>query len=167
MKREVFVATIFATMVFAACNDRYCPASDFVVTVTDDGTAVEITGYVGGNTAVRIPPTIQGLPVTAIDFMAFVNSQLTGISIPDSVTRIGAGAFMVNQLTALTVPYGVTHIGIGAFMINQLTNVDIPDSVTHIGGRAFWDNELTDVSVAGHTQVQADAFDPGVTVTRR
>ena len=192
VKRAVFVATIFATAVFTACigNGRYCPASDFVVTVTDDGTAVEITGYVGGNTAVRIPPTIQGLPVTQIGTGAFLARGLTGVTIPDSVLLIGTGAFAENQLTHVTIPDGVLFIGLGAFDSNQLSKVAIPAGVTYISAGAFWNNRLTSVSipdsvtvigngafgftsgltsvsVPSHTEIHPDAFDPEVMVTRR
>jgi len=147
MKKAVFVVTIFATLAFLAFadNGQYCPESDFAFTVIDNGTAVEITGYVGSNTDVRIPDRIQGLPVTVI----------------------GAGAFWGNQLTSVNIPDSVTHIGIRAFAWNQLTSVSIPDSVTHIDMEAFAENQLTSVSVPGGAFVHPQAFDSQVTVTRR
>ena len=191
MKRAVFVATIFATAVFAAfaANDRYCPESDFDITVFNYGRAVEIIRYVGNNSEVRIPTWIQGLPVTAIGGSAFQAKQLTSVSIPDSVTFIGEGAFWGNRLTGVTIPDSVTvidelafagnrltevsfgnsvrHIGVQAFWENQLTGISIPDSVTFIGSWAFAKNLLTDVSVPGGAFVGSMAFSSGVTVTRR
>ena len=117
------------------------PEGDFVFRIIGDGRAVEITGYVGSNTDVRIPDRIQGLPVTVIGAGAFEGNQLTSVSIPDSVTHIGkdafAGAFARNQLTSVSIGNSVEHIGVMAFIDNQLTSVIIPNSVTHIGQWAF------------------------------
>jgi len=69
---------------------------------------VEITGYVGGRTYVRIPPFIGGLPVTAIGEYAFVctewahewifSGSLASVAIPSGITHIGKRAFAYNPL---------------------------------------------------------------------
>jgi len=65
---------------------------------------------------VRIPPRIQGLPVTHIGNGAFNNKKLINVTIPNSVTHIGKGAFYYNkQLTSITIGNSVTSIGIEAF----------------------------------------------------
>jgi len=52
-----------------------------------------IVGYTGSGGAVTIPSAINGKPVTAIEDGAFSGKQLTSVTIPDSVTRIGGAAF--------------------------------------------------------------------------
>ncbi len=59
----------------------------------EDGT-IEITGCDESATEVVIPPEIDGVPVTSIRYNAFYGcSNLTSVTIPDSVTSIGNMAF--------------------------------------------------------------------------
>jgi hypothetical protein len=64
-------------------------------------------------------------------------SDLTSVTIPNSVTSIRVGAFANNPLTSLTIGNSVTTIGESAFANNRLTRVTIPNSVTSIGADAF------------------------------
>ena len=58
--------------------------------------------------------------------------------IPDSVTSIGDYAFQNSEITSITIPDSVERIGISAFYYCQnLTNITIPASVTSIGKGAF------------------------------
>jgi hypothetical protein len=61
----------------------------------------------------------------------------------------------------------ITVIGEGAFAHAQLTSVSIPNSVTHIGVAAFRGSQLTNVNISSGASVAHNAFDPGVTITRR
>jgi hypothetical protein len=81
---------------------QYNPESDFKFGV--QGNAITINGYTGTATDVKIPPTIQGLPVTTIRDAAFVsNTTLRSITIPASVTYIGTQAFNnCNNLITVT-----------------------------------------------------------------
>ena len=107
---------------------------------TNNGT-ITITGYTGPGGAVTIPDTINDLPVTSIGNFAFYNcTNLTSVTIPDSVTNIGGWAFaFCTSLTSVTIGNSVTNIGdyTFAFCIN-LTGIIIPDSVTNIGDGAFF-----------------------------
>jgi BspA type Leucine rich repeat region (6 copies) len=61
---------------------------------TNNGT-ITITGYTGPGGAVEIPSTTNGLAVTSIgDYSLAYCSSLTNITIPNSVTSIGADAFL-------------------------------------------------------------------------
>ena len=64
---------------------------------------------------------------------------LTSISIPYCITEISANVFEgCTGLTSLTIPKLVTKIGEGAFKdCTGLTSVTIPNSVTNISGKAF------------------------------
>ena len=114
---------------------------------------IMITHYTGPGGYVTIPATINGLPVICIGLQAFAfNQKLTGVTIPDSVTSIGAEAF--NQcldLTNVTFGSGITNIDGGAFGHDPyLIGVTIPNSVASIGPHAFeFCSSLTNVTFGG------------------
>ena len=160
------------------------PEEDFEVRIIDDGAAIEITGYLGINSVVHIPPQIQGLPVTRIGDLAFAGghdgrqgiyrnlrgSEIAAVVIPDSVRHIGDWAFMFNLLTNIVIPDGVTHIGSGAFANNRLTTVSIPPTVFFIDTQAFTQNRMTEIEIPNRLafisrRYGGHPFDPDVEIT--
>ncbi len=135
------------------------PESDFEF---DENTGT-ITKYIGTDTEVIIPSTINGINVKALGKEAFYECSglksvtipegitsigestfdrcmnLASVTIPDSVTSIGKYAFSeCFGLTRMLLPEGITSIGEGAFdRCENLVSVAIPDSVTSIGKYAF------------------------------
>ena len=86
-------------------------------------------------TSITIPES-----VTSIGSSAFYGcSGLTSVTIPGNVTSIGSSAFYgCSGLTSVTIRDGVTSIGEYAFVAcSGLTSITIPDSVTSIGNYAF------------------------------
>lgn len=85
-------------------------------------------------TSVTIPNS-----VTSIGEMAFRCSGLKDVTIPNSMTSIGDGAFLgCKGLSSLTIGSNVSYIGTGAFCsCEALTSLTIPNSVTEIGINAF------------------------------
>ena len=81
----------------------------------------------------------EGSQLKSIGDRAFSFTDLTTITLPDSVETIGDNAFSnCRSLTSINIPDGVTSIGGGAFgSCKALTNISIPDSVTAIGDSAF------------------------------
>ena len=81
--------------------------------------------------------------VTCISDYAFYNfyncNQITGVTMPPSVTSIGEFAFdCCRGLTSLSLPNGVTSIGRYAFRnCSGLTNLVLPDDLRSIGDEAF------------------------------
>ncbi len=113
-----------------------------------------------------IPAEIMGVPVTSIGEYAFFYtagaSKLERVTLPDSITSIGAWAFYdCPNLVSVTIPDSVTKVGSDLFNTcsrlqqvkigrgltaiqtkmfqgcSSLTSFDIPDHITAIGAFAF------------------------------
>jgi len=133
----------------------------------EDGGKITITGYVGTEKYLTIPPAANGMPIVAIAKEAFRNKGLISVTIPDSVTSIGDSAFAGNQLIRLNLGNSLTSIGDRAFSNNKLTTVVIPDSVTTIGESAFFNNvQLNSVTIGSKvTDIGKFAFSGAILTT--
>ena len=82
----------------------------------EDGTA-EILKYTGEELRLILPETLDGRPVTSIGEEAFYNYKydMSGITIPASVTHIGSGAFSLTDLKEIIIPAGVVSMGDNPF----------------------------------------------------
>ncbi len=97
-------------------------------------------GNTNGNTIIVIPKYWNDMKVTSIKDSGFNNwGNMTGITIPDSVTYIGSRALMsCKNLTSITIPDSVTFIGDYAFSYcKNLTSITIPEGVTSIANSVF------------------------------
>lgn len=90
--------------------------------------------------------------VKVISNVAFAFNGIDTITIPSSVTTIGAGAF-ANSAETTTVIFDdidnskLTSIGGAAFNENSLTSITIPSSVITIGDSAFAKNNIKSVTI--------------------
>jgi hypothetical protein len=115
-------------------------AQDFAYTISNS--IVTIIGYGGSNSVVTIPGTIENLPVASIGDFAFYNrTNVTSVTIPNTVTNIGTRAFaFCTSLAGVTIPDSVTRIGEWAFAsCASVTTVAIPQNVSSIGSYALYD----------------------------
>ena len=78
--------------------------------------------------------------VTSIGEYAFYREYLMGVTIPNSVTTIGAYAFCgCGGITSITLHNSVTSVGEKAFSaLWEITAFRIPESVTYIGPGVIW-----------------------------
>ena len=122
------------------------------------------------DTDIVIPAEYNGLPIKQIASYAFENcSNLTSVTIPDSVTSIGSYALRgCRSLTSITIPDSVTSIGSYAFYYcSSLTGVTIPDGVTRIEFGVFREcGSLASITIPeGVVYIGSDAFTNCVSLT--
>jgi len=154
--------------------------------VDTENREASVTGYNklhGSNVIIpdHIVLNAETYTVTSISGYAFYVKELSSVSIPDSVEKIGDFAFAWNNLEEVVIPESVKYIGASAFRINKLKNIIIPGSVEtirdytfannaltevsllnglrHIGSRAFWGNNITNISLPESlVSIGSDAF---------
>ncbi len=146
----------------------------------------ELCSYVGTDTAIAVPETVEGKSVTAILKLAFASqSTLEKVDLPDSITLIQPYAFSsceglkeidfpagiteikertfsyCRALTELVIPDHITGIGPGAFSgCRGLVSVQLPETLTTIGDGAFRQcSGLAELTIpASVTEIRPEAF---------
>lgn len=90
--------------------------------------------------AIEIPATYNDKPVVVIQNSGFKNcSNMTAISIPNSIRSIGINAFEnCSNIAEVVIPEGVTLVGNNTFLgCVKLASVTLPTSLESIGSNAF------------------------------
>ncbi len=137
--------------------------------VTIDWTAEDYThdaqGVYDGTTLVLAPNTITSTfkikdNTTEIAPYAFASSTLesgvTTVEIPDTVTTIGEGAFAGFNITQITIPAGITQIPAHAFRQSGLTSIKIHSGITSIGENAFANcSALQEIDIIGASSLKS------------
>jgi hypothetical protein len=137
-------AIVVATaLVFTACggknggssgSGKANPATDFGYDLTEDGQGIVILKYTGGPGKVVIPAKIEDMPVVEIGNAVFSGKEdITAITIPNSVTKIGTGAFEYTAITSIVIPDSVTELGDRIFFgCKALTEIRLSDNLEHL-----------------------------------
>ena len=167
-KRIVFlVAILLATMALFAQK-----ATDFNVSLTDDGTGVVIKGYSGNMSKINIPAIIEGLPVREIVGNGYeqpiLSRGVTSVVIPPGVTKIGNNAFDgCYSLVSVIIPEGVIEIGEYAFKGCSITSINLPKSLKIIGEGAFNRcHNITAITISpGLNEIKSNTFEECTSLT--
>ena len=132
--------TTIVSSAFEGCTSlEYIYAADpaKVASITSAGTNtyicsgttdITLNKYIGTAPAVtipsKIPSTVSADNVQIIGVGCFKDLAITSVTIPASVTSIGASAFEgCNSLTTITIPASVTSIGASALATTSLISV--------------------------------------------
>jgi len=151
MRSSIFDDTV--TIVYAPDKEN-----DFKTEFNESG-GVTITAYAGKKTEIRIPPVINGKPVTEIGADSFWYKKIKSVAIPDTVTKINHRAFFCNEIKEIKIPDSVNYISDRAFYGNGLNKINIPDGITFIGMRTFTMNNLKNIIIPDSvTIIEAQAF---------
>ena len=145
MKKLLLLALVLITATSALARSHDFVVNGITYYLNKDGKSVTVTQKRGSYSGeVIIPKEIKylnaNLVVTSIDDLAFYQcSNLTSVTIPNSVKSIGSSAFKsCPGLTSVSIPDSVKSIGSNAFSsCPGLTSVSIPNSVKSIGSEAF------------------------------
>lgn len=86
------------------------------------------------------PNIYNGIIVKGIADFAFANTNITSITIPESIERIGDYAFASSSLEEVSIDYNsrLFVIGNGAFMDTSIVEFEFPFSLRKIGHAAFY-----------------------------
>jgi hypothetical protein len=145
--KRIAASTVLAVLVAsviggnkAYCSDEYtvCEYNNFYCRQYNN--YIEITGYDGDDTNIKIPSILNNLPVKSIGLDAFnTKANIKSISIPSTVISIGNGAFWnCTSLETIKIPDGITKISAGTFCnCYNLKEIEIPYSVTNIDVNSF------------------------------
>ncbi|GHV79086.1 hypothetical protein AGMMS49944_08770 [Spirochaetia bacterium] len=140
-----FVFILAITLILPAFGQN---EAEFSVALNIAGDGVAITGYTGISTTIRIPATIQGMPVKEIATQAFRNftplgdgPAITSVTIPEGVVVIRNAAFQnCKSLRTITFPASLRIIESYAFnLCESLNTIEIPEGVSEIQSNAFVD----------------------------
>ena len=133
--------------------DQPLVCGNFQYILLEDGSA-EITNYTGKESNVVVPADLDGHPVSAIGDHALQGGPgrtgITGVTLPDSIRRIGDSAFRASGLSSVDLPEGLETIGTMAFNCCNFTTVDLPESLISIGEGAFAGTGLTEITLPGN-----------------
>ena len=147
---------------FVVINNILIDASTVKGEVTIPNGVVKIAGRAfsagyGGNpdiTGVTIPDS-----VTEIGGQAFYGcSELTEVKLPKGIKELTTGMFeYCSKLKAIDIPDGVESIGMWAFEgCTNLTAVTVPDSVSYISYECFEGCDKVEVAYKGKTYTAAN-----------
>ena len=139
--------------------------SPFLFVIDNAGKAT-IIGYVGTDSAVKVPGKVTDdageHEVIAIDANAFKEEVgISSVELPASVKTIGESAFAFSRIRTLTIKNASLVIADNAFMASEIAKINFPaGGSVKIGRSAFSGcSGLKKLNLEGVSQIGAYAFD--------
>ena len=116
----------------------YEPEGNFTTVAVSEDT-VAVRAYIGTNTVVNIPRTINGKTVVEIENNAFANNTtVTKVTVPSTVTFINVAAFQSTpNLKEVRLSKNLTELSDKAFFNSGIESIRIPAGVTDIVDSCF------------------------------
>lgn len=110
-----------------------------VFALIEGSDSYKITDYLGTETDVVVPSLYCGKPVTVIADEAFINCNITGINLPESLLSIGKNAFCnCKMLKSIKIPDSVHTISPMVFAgCTLLESVTLGSGLTRIQNMTF------------------------------
>ncbi|MBE6468697.1 MAG: hypothetical protein E7001_01715 [Coriobacteriaceae bacterium] len=130
------------------------------VFIMEGGVKGRLVDYLGHDTSLRIPATVEdagGTPraIKEIAPLALAEKgieELPGFESIQGLSKIGNGAFLGNKLANLRFPNDVREVGAWSFADNRLKDVRFSNLLHMIGRGAFANNEIESVRWGAYTQ---------------
>ena len=154
--RVILPAVLLAALLLTAAAAAET-AGDFEYELVD-GLAT-VTGYTGTESALTVPASLNGSPVTAIGELAFAGCYgLVSVTLPEGITDIGDSAFFnCDSLTSVSLPDSLVRLSADAFQgCTALEAITLPRNVAALTGNPFSGcASLTAITVAaGNTALE-------------
>ena len=89
-------------------------------------------------------------------------------TMPSTLISVGEYAFFYTNISTITIPEGVTRIGEYCFYeCSSLTNIQLPTSLLYIGENAFKNTKLVKIEVPKNCVIRRQAFEDSCKVIRK
>lgn len=139
-------------------DDRAFRIGDMFANFDDEETEVVISSYIGEKSKVKIPDTVDKVPVVGIAPTTFACTPVKSITFGKNLYYIGAYAFQETKIKEIKIPEGITYLGDGLFYnCEELKKVTLPESLITIGNNIF-DGVTNTVTVKVVEGSEADTY---------
>lgn len=159
MKKSIKLLLSLFVLLTLACQMNVHASNDYEYETLKDGT-IKITGYLGNASKINIPEKINGKKVTALEYFAFTNYEITEINISRYITNISEGAFIncdnikkinvVKENSKYSSVKGVLYDKNKTTLIfypKALTQFSIEDSVTTLNENSICNGSFTSLTI--------------------
>ena len=106
-----------------------------------EATVAEQTEQLKGSIVIPETVTCDGEEYRVVELAASAfayQTEITDVTLPNSVTRIGESCFMESSLQSITLPEGVTELPDYCFQYcNSLKSITLPEGLTKLGADCF------------------------------